>query len=321
MHKKSFPAGSRPVSPISACLLLSVTVMIVGGVIGMFVWCCSSLARVPLLLGYYGYIWYSDTPRNCGSAYDGFSKSWLVEKLSGWFPFKITISEKLKPDSMKKSDQYLFACHPHGINGEFRLFMDVKMRETFPNLASWRCLAASVVFYVPLLREISLYTHCIDAGKASATKAMKAGHSIIVVPGGEQEQMLTRFQEEIVYLRKRKGFVRLAMENNAKIVPVYTFGMSDLYIPSGFLYDFRFWLMKRFRFVICLYSGPFGLPIPFRVPLNMVFGEPISYPATDGKPSKELVDKVHEEYCQSLVRLFDEHKSAYGYASRTLVIL
>jgi len=49
-----------------------------------------------------------------------------------------------------------------------------------------------------------------------------------VLPGGEAEQMLTQFNKQRVFVQKRKGFVKLAIEHGASLVPVYSFGETDM---------------------------------------------------------------------------------------------
>ena len=53
-------------------------------------------------------------------------------------------------------------------------------------------LAASVLFSLPFVRELVLWTRCIDAGKKTAARALRKGHSLLVIPGGEAEQMRTK---------------------------------------------------------------------------------------------------------------------------------
>ena len=42
-------------------------------------------------------------------------------------------------------------------------------------------LSASVLFYIPMVRELALWTRCIDARKSVATKALKKKHSFLAV--------------------------------------------------------------------------------------------------------------------------------------------
>ena len=184
-------------------------------------------------------------------------------------------------------------------------------------------LAASVLFYLPLARELSLWTRCIDASRTVATKALAAGHSLMVLVGGEAEQMRTRRGVEEVYLAKRFGFVRLALTNRASLVPCYVFGTVDLYaVHPHFLARGREWLRKRLGVALPLYSGAFGL-LPFRVPVECVLGAPLVLPAcaTPGQPTDDEVATAHALYVAALRQLFDEQKGRFGYADRDLKVV
>eukprot|EP00957_Ditylum_brightwellii_P108809 8300098-Ditylum_brightwellii.AAC.1 len=90
--------------------------------------------------------------------------------------------------------------------------MEGILHSILPNIASkTRTLAASILFRLPLVRELSLWTGCIDARRNVAEHALDGGHSLVIIPGGEAEQIRTTHGKEIVYLSKRKGFVKLAM--------------------------------------------------------------------------------------------------------------
>ena len=196
-----------------------------------------------------------------------------------------------------------------------------------PNVKSWRALAASVLFTLPLVRELTLWSGCIDAGRESANKCLEAGHSLVIVPGGEHEQMLTRYGHESVYIKKRKGFVRLALKHKTGLIPAYVFGCVDTQHTSSFLIDLRMWLMKNYYVAIPLFAGEYYLPgAAFRVPLNVVFGPPIEMPempelAKGEMPERALVDKVHAQYVVALKKVFDDNKAKFGCAGRELEIL
>ena len=45
-------------------------------------------------------------------------------------------------------------------------------------------LSASVLFHIPLVRELALWTRCVDARKAVALRALQRRRSLMVIPGG-----------------------------------------------------------------------------------------------------------------------------------------
>ncbi len=71
---------------------------------------------------------------------------------------------------------------------------------------------------------------------------------------------------------------------------------------------------------LILFWGRFGLPVPYRVPILGAMAKPIHVTQNEN-PSQEEIDRVHTELMDAMVRLFDEHKEAYGWGSKKLVIL
>jgi hypothetical protein len=62
---------------------------------------------------------------------------------------------------------------------------------------------------------------------------------------GEQEQIRTVEGKEEVFLQKRMGFIKLALEQNAAVVPCYAFGCVDLYSTyTNLFFKPREWLRK-----------------------------------------------------------------------------
>lgn len=59
------------------------------------------------------------------------------------------------------------------------------------------------------MRELSLWSGCVDARRSVAEKLLKQGESLMVLPGGEAEQIMTVRGQELLYIKERKGFIRL----------------------------------------------------------------------------------------------------------------
>lgn len=184
----------------------------------------------------------------------------------------------------------------------------------------FRVLTATAAFFVPLIRELWLWSYCVDASKTTAVRVMeKEKCSVFVYPGGEKEQMETVRGKHIIYLKQRKGFVKLAMQQGAQLVPVYAFGECDLYNHYQFGIGFRKMLVEKFGVAVPLISGQFGL-LPYRRPVTLVFGAPIEV-AHVAEPTREQLDAAHALYMDRLLALFNAHKESMGYASAELEII
>jgi len=164
---------------------------------------------------------------NVGQPWAHFAKhDWGIVALRFWLRLRLHVSRGLREREPAKP--VVIAIHPHGVASDYRVAMDGLLYEALPG-REVLTLAASVLFALPLVRELVLWTRCIDAGKRTASKALSKGCSLAVIPGGEAEQMRTQTGVEEVYLTKRAGFVKLAMQQRAALVPCYAFGTVDLY--------------------------------------------------------------------------------------------
>jgi hypothetical protein len=135
---------------------------------------------------------------------------------------------ELKTAEQAPNAQFVLAMFPHAVWSDYHASMDGMWHTVFPNIyGNIRTLTASVLFRVPLVREWSLWTSGIDARRSVAEQALDRGRTILVRPGGEAEQLRTTRGREIVYLQRRKGFIRLAMQKQVPVVPTYVFGASD----------------------------------------------------------------------------------------------
>ena len=229
---------------------------------------------------------------------------------------KAFVEQEAKPDA-----QFILAAFPHGCNSEFRVLMEGCIQNVMPNIVqknNLRTLAASVLFMIPLIREICLWTGCIDANRKTAEKALDRGRSLLVLPGGEAEQLLTTYGKEQVYVGSRKGFIKLAMRKKVKVVPIYVFGSSDMVYTSSILYRPRKWLMKNLGVCFPLCRGVLGTFCPLPKAVTIAFGSPLAFEMKGNDPTEEELNKAHEMFCNELKALFDSHKQRLGYGDREL---
>jgi 1-acyl-sn-glycerol-3-phosphate acyltransferase len=232
------------------------------------------------------------------------------------------------PSALKQAEEqpnarFVFAMFPHAVWSDYHVAMDGLWQSIFPNIyQNIRTLTASVLFRVPVIRELGLWTSGIDASRKIAEKALDRGRTILVRPGGEAEQLRTNQGREIVYLKNRKGFIRLAMRNNVPVVPCYVFGASDYHYTWHGFFKPREWLQKKFGVCVPLALGYCFSLCPFPVKTTVVFGEPLLLETKEtGNPSPSEVDRGHAKFCQELEKLFEKHKHDLGYRDRKLEIV
>jgi 1-acyl-sn-glycerol-3-phosphate acyltransferase len=106
----------------------------------------------------------------------------------------------------------------------------------------------------------------LPASREGVTRALAAGHDVIVWPGGEQDAMRHWRKRDRAVLAGRAGFVRQAIRSGVPIVPVATVGGHD-----------TVFVLSEGRF-LARWSGGLGrrlrgatLPITLGVPFGIAF--------------------------------------------------
>jgi 1-acyl-sn-glycerol-3-phosphate acyltransferase len=165
-----------------------------------------------------------------------------------------------------------------------------------------------------------------DASRSAVDQALSKGDRIGIVPGGIAEifegypKRGTKPDDE--YSIVRKGFLQLAQRHGIPVIPIYCFGATKM---------FRRWnlplldqLSSYIRASIVIFYGLWGLPIPFRQKLLYVVGNPID-PIAIGidhpQSESDIVNVLHQQFCDELHRIFNRHKEAYGWENKSLHIL
>ncbi|MBN3280324.1 DGAT2 acyltransferase, partial [Polyodon spathula] len=240
----------------------------------------------------------------------------------------ILFLQLIKTHALLPSRNYIFGYHPHGIFcfGAFCNFgteatgFSKKFPGIRPHLAT---LAGN--FRLPLLRDYLMSGGICPVNRNSMDYILSrngTGNAVVIVVGGAAESLECVPGKHSVTLKNRKGFVKLALQQGADLVPVYSFGENEVY--KQIVFEEGSWgryLQRKFQklmgFAPCFFHGcgifstnSWGL-VPYCKDINTVVGEPITVPKIES-PSQNEVDLYHDMYVQSLLKLFDRYKLKFG---------
>ncbi|CAD6892955.1 unnamed protein product [Tilletia controversa] len=163
----------------------------------------------------------------------------------------------------------------------------------------------------------------VDNQPTEEEKEASKGQVICIVVGGATESLKASPGTADLTLRKRLGFIKIAMRNGADLVPVFSFGENDIFsqLAAG---DRVHALQKRFQtsfgFTLPLFHGrgifnyTIGL-MPYRHPIVSVVGRPI-HCERNPEPTKAELEEVQRLYIIELMNLWETWKDAYA-ANRT----
>jgi len=266
--------------------------------------------------------------------------SWLTSWMAYFDPIVLI------DGGLAEGNQYVFAYAPHGIHGfGTAVLMDEGEGSPFFRAFPWLRgrlvgLGAKILFFVPLVREVFLAIGWRDASRACAVRALSEGNSVYIIVGGEAEALLSRPGTDMAVVagRRRRGFVKLALDSNAELVPMYCFRNTDTYSTSSAFYGLRRWLSKRFQVCLPIWWGRWGTPLPHNVQLTVAIGKPVPMPAPvapaaaaagaeqDGAAAalaaaEARLDTYHAAYIAALQELFERHKAAAGYPPERKLII
>lgn len=242
-----------------------------------------------------------------------------------YFPVKVVWEADAKE---YEEGPFVIGYEPHSVLPQGICIFSEHTKGLPGGLHNVRILASSAAFWAPLMRNMWWWWGVRPVSRQCFSALLKKGRSVALCPGGVQECLYMQPGGEVVYLRKRKGFVRMAMQHGAALVPCFAFGQSRQYRYCRIFLDWpkhvipraswsRF--VRRIGYVPLLISGWMGTMMPKQVPMTIVVGRPIRLPKVE-EPTNEQVEEALEQFIAAVEGLFDKHKAAAGHAETKLTV-
>ncbi|KAI9053617.1 hypothetical protein LZ554_002571 [Drepanopeziza brunnea f. sp. 'monogermtubi'] len=297
--------------------------------ISAFFFLCAIPLFWPLLIPYMVYCM-SSTASTSGtlSHRSEFLRSSPIWSLfASYFPARLHRTQELPP-----TRKYIFGYHPHGIIslGAFAAFATESLGfgQLFPGIKN-TLLTLDSNFRIPIYRDYALAMGIGSVSRESCENLLSKGgpnkegmgRAITIVIGGARESLDAQPHQLRLVLKRRKGFVKMAIRTGADLVPVLAFGENDLYDqvqPDSHptIHKFQLLVKKLLGFTIPLFHarGIFNYDVgmmPYRRPLNIVVGRPIKV-LQSAQPQQEDIDRVHAEYVQELETIWHTWKDTFA---------
>ena len=254
-----------------------------------------------------------------GAGWEFFSKhDWGIRALRAYIQLRLHVPDALvaKP----ASEPVVLAIHPHGFASDFRIATDALLYAALPG-RTVLCLSASVLFSLPFVRQLCLWTRCIDASKPVAARAQE-GPLAPRHPGRRGRADAHAAGRRGCPPAKRFGFVKLAMQQGAALVPCYALASSICTTPPK----------NRSRRIEGLPVAPqqelrrrdAALPGRLRLLAEARAQRPrlrrAVLAAVQGEGRDAEVAAGHAAYIAVLRKLFNDNKDRFGFGDRELVV-
>ncbi|HEY7076033.1 MAG TPA: 1-acyl-sn-glycerol-3-phosphate acyltransferase, partial [Solirubrobacteraceae bacterium] len=185
-------------------------------------------------------------------------------------------------------------------------------------------LAHNLVLSMPGLSYLRKYG-TVAASHENARRALRAGAAVLVYPGGDYEVHRPSWERHKVDFAGRRGFIRLAVDEDVPIVPVVSVGGQEtaLFLSRGEGLAKALKLDALFRLKV--------LPISLALPWGINVGDMLGHIPLPAKITIETLPPIHlreefgpdpdvDEVYDHVVRLMQDTLDALA-AERRLPVL
>lgn len=244
---------------------------------------------------------------------------WMAESLTGYFEHTYTFEQ---PQETYTSRPMIKCFSPHGILPYSIFFTYHPDLHHLFSPATNTLTVAQQLFQFPILTHFARdVLHAIPNHYDAMNDVLRKNHSLLVYMGGIREMMATDHRKEILYIRRRRGIFQLALKYGMPLLPIYTFGLSEVYKrgrTSLRLPD----LFGNEEESIAWMWGVYGTLYPLQKRLFTVFGTPLEVKKID-QPTQEDIDTLKKRYIEALRSLYLRWREKYdpAWKDRELLVI
>eukprot|EP00457_Paulinella_chromatophora_P003964 gb/GEZN01003974.1/.p1 GENE.gb/GEZN01003974.1/~~gb/GEZN01003974.1/.p1 ORF type:complete len:426 (-),score=78.17 gb/GEZN01003974.1/:343-1620(-) len=227
---------------------------------------------------------------------------------------------------------YIFICIPHAVI-PFGICCYAMYYKVFGGKPV-RFVGASILFRIPIIRQMVQALGVIPADKKSIIKALREGYHVGLMLDGIAGMFNIRPGKEVAQIMNRFGICKISLMTGVPLVPVFFFGQtsqfSAWYDPWGVMKK----MSRAAQASLVLFWGRFYLWAPYREPILVAFGDPLDVPlpsitsnttgdksvkqAGSSGPTDAEVQALHARMVEGLRKVFETHKAAYGWQHKVL---
>lgn len=197
---------------------------------------------------------------------------WVYTK--DYFPVRLVTVGNTKLDPKRN---YLFCCFPHGYVSVGVILTFIANALGFHKISIHHKPTVAMLkttFLVPFQRELFLWLGCVSVSAKSLNYLLgklEGGNVVVIVPGGAEEVFFCKKCQYKVVLKKRKGFIKLALKNGSPLVPVISFGENETFdfLESNFINMVVKYLKKVTGIAFVIPQGRWYTLLPKKVKITV----------------------------------------------------
>jgi hypothetical protein len=229
---------------------------------------------------------------------------------------------------ISKDKRYLWCLHPHGVLADGWHSIIARQSSSFEKDGGGPCgvgrnialCFAPVIQHVPVHQEM-YRDKCGAADKKSIVEWWRTEDTDpALIPGGFAESVFANAaerQHEYSYIKDRKGFVRICIEEGKDIVPCYTFRANWMYHNPSILRGLRARWSQKCHIGFVPFVGWLGTSMPLTDKTTTVVFPPFEA----SKYQLHELDVAHAAYMDHLRIYFDKYKGEYGMKDVKLIFV